>query len=59
MSRILGIVGLVAVFFGMSLLLITAAGILIGVTNEHVVHPIHAWITDPGPLYVDDPRCCR
>jgi hypothetical protein len=41
------------------LLFIPGAAILIGVTNKHVIKPIIERINDPGPLYVDDKRCCR
>lgn len=58
-GRFFTIVISLAVLFGMSTLLISGLGIIIGVTNKHVVQPIYAKITDPRPLYVDDPRCCR
>lgn len=52
-------VGTFMVAFGLSLLLIPGLGILYGLSKKHVILPIYAHITDPGPLYVDDKRCCR
>lgn len=52
-------VGTFVVAFGLSLLIIPGLGILYGLSKKHVILPIYAHITDPGPLYVDDKRCCR
>ena len=49
----------VFLFFSMSLLLIPGIGIAVGLGWKHVGQPIYAWVTDPGPLFVDDDRCCR
>jgi hypothetical protein len=52
-------VGTFMVAFGLSLLIIPGLGILYGLSKKHVILPIYEHITDPGPLYVDDKRCCR
>lgn len=52
-------VGTFMVAFGLSLLIIPGLGILYGLSKKHVILSIYAHITDPGPLYVDDKRCCR
>lgn len=49
----------VLVFFSISLLVIPGVAILGGVTWSKVIKPIYEKITDPGPLYINDPRCCR
>lgn len=59
MTHIINILVSIAVAFGMSTLLITGVGITAGVTNKHVIQPIIEWVQDPGPMFVDDPRCCR
>ncbi len=45
--------------FSLSLLIIPGIAILGGVTGKYIIKPIYEKITDPGPLYVDDTRCCR
>jgi hypothetical protein len=52
-------IGIFVVTFSLSLLIIPGLGILYGLSKKHVILPIYAKITDPGPLYVDDKRCCR
>lgn len=59
MFRTISILLSILAMFGLSLLIVPAVGIVGGLTNKHVIQPVHAWATDPGPLYVDDPRCCR
>lgn len=59
MGRLFTFVAGWAVAFGLSLLFIPGVGIIGGLTIKHVIKPAHAWVTDPGPLFVDDPRCCR
>ncbi len=49
----------VLVFFSISLLVIPGVAILGGVTWKNIIKPIYEKITDPGPLYINDPRCCR
>jgi hypothetical protein len=45
--------------FSLSLLLIPGIAIFGAVTGKYIIKPIYEKITDPGPLYVDDTRCCR
>lgn len=59
MGKLITIIMTLCVAFGMSTLLITGVGIAAGVTNKHVIQPIVEWVQDPGPMFVDDPRCCR
>lgn len=59
MQRVILFIGSVLVAFGMSLLIIPAVGISAGLIKKDMIIPIYEWATDPGPLYVDDPRCCR
>lgn len=42
-----------------ALLIIPSIGIAVGLTNRHLIQPVIAWAQDPGPMFVDDPRCCR
>lgn len=52
-------IGIILVAFPICLLIIPGLGILYGLSKKHVILPIYAKITDPGPLYIDDKRCCR
>lgn len=58
MNRVLGVVLVMLIAFGMSLLIIPALGILGGLTKKHIIEPAYQKYIVP-PTYVDDDRCCR
>lgn len=57
-SRIIAVSMSILVAFGMSLLLIPTGGIVIGLSNKHIIHPAYERYVKQ-PLYVNDLRCCR
>jgi len=59
MNKVIITIMTVLVFFSISLLVIPGVAILGGVTWKNIIKPIYEKITDPGPLYINDPRCCR
>jgi uncharacterized membrane-anchored protein YitT (DUF2179 family) len=59
MNKLTTIIMTFLIAFSLSLLIIPGIAILGGVTGKYIIKPIYEKITDPGPLYVDDTRCCR
>lgn len=59
MNRIAGLFFAVLLVMSMSMLIIPGVGIAIGLANRHWIQPLIEWAQDPGPLYVEDDRCCR
>ncbi len=59
MNKLTTIIMTFLIAFSLSLLLIPGIAIFGAVTGKYIIKPIYEKITDPGPLYVDDTRCCR
>lgn len=59
MNRLAGALLIVLLVSNIVLLIIPGVGIAIGLTNRNVIQPIIKWANDPGPMFVDDDRCCR
>lgn len=59
MNKVIVTIMTILIFFSISLLTIPGVAIIGGVTWKNVMKPIYEKITDPGPLYVNDTRCCR